>query len=206
MKRSSSSSLQRLPRNKLKTHTDSLSQKKWRQLATTDKVCHNKCGINLLCGDYGSSISHYTVAAKETLLKDKQAENVKDLRPSGDKLLPEWEIASSSLRQQLVNLLYVSNTRGRFCSIFPHQVSFVVLHPWRADEVVLLAPPVAEAAEEVVWEESVDGVSNDVDVHRLFYPEPDKDMCTEEALLSCNEVETLCRRDLSPRAAPLLTW
>lgn len=58
----------------------------------------------------------------------------------------------------------------------PHQVSFVVLHPRRADEVVLLAPPVPEAAEEVVGEESIDGVPDDVDVNRLFYPEPGGDI------------------------------
>lgn len=61
-------------------------------------------------------------------------------------------------------------------SYFSHKVSFVVFHPRRADEVVLLAPPVPEAAEEVVGEESIDGVPNDVDVHRLLYPEPGRDI------------------------------
>ena len=55
-----------------------------------------------------------------------------------------------------------------------HQVSLVVLHPRRADQVVLLAPPVPEAAEEVVGEEAVDGVSDDVDVHGLLHPKPDR--------------------------------
>lgn len=57
-------------------------------------------------------------------------------------------------------------------SCFSHQVSFVIFHPRCADQVVLLASPVPEAAEEVVGEESIDGVANDVDVHGLLYPEP----------------------------------
>ena len=50
-----------------------------------------------------------------------------------------------------------------------HQVSLIILHPRRADQVVLLAPPVTKASEEIIGEEAVDWVSDDVDVHWLFY-------------------------------------
>ena len=60
-----------------------------------------------------------------------------------------------------------------FNLISSHQVSFVVLHPRGADEVVLFPSPVPEAPEEVVWQEAVDGVPDDVDVDRLLYPEPE---------------------------------
>lgn len=144
------------------------------------------------------------VAAKETLLGDKRAENVTDLGPTGFKLLPES--FKPELRNSCVivattgrKYLFERNTRDVPCelhqgqisllprfnrkqktkkkaSYFSHKVSFVVFHPRRADEVVLLAPPVPEAAEEVVGEESIDGVPNDVDVHRLLYPEPGRDI------------------------------
>lgn len=61
------------------------------------------------------------------------------------------------------------------CLLFSHQVSLIVFHPWRADEVVLLTPPVPEATEEVVGEESIDGVPDYVDIDGLLYPEPDED-------------------------------
>lgn len=38
--------------------------------------------------------------------------------------------------------------------------------------MVLLAPPVPKTPEEVVGEEAVNGISDDVDVDRLLYPEP----------------------------------
>lgn len=38
--------------------------------------------------------------------------------------------------------------------------------------MVLLAPPVTEATEEVVGEEPVDGIPDYVDIDRLLYPEP----------------------------------
>lgn len=41
--------------------------------------------------------------------------------------------------------------------------------------MVLLAPPVTKAAEEVVGEEPVDGVPDYVDVDGLLYPEPYKE-------------------------------
>lgn len=54
----------------------------------------------------------------------------------------------------------------------PHQVSLLILHPRRPDQVALLPPPVPEAAEEVVGEEAADGVPDDVDVDGLLDPEP----------------------------------
>ena len=54
----------------------------------------------------------------------------------------------------------------------PHQVSLVVLHPRRADEVVLLPPPVPEPPEEVVGQEAVDRVPDYVDVDGLLHPKP----------------------------------
>lgn len=41
--------------------------------------------------------------------------------------------------------------------------------------MVLLAPPVTEATEEVVGEESIDGVPDYVDIDGLLYPEPEGD-------------------------------
>lgn len=54
------------------------------------------------------------------------------------------------------------------------QVSLVVFHPRCADQVILLAPPVSKPAEKVVGEEAVNGVSDDVNVHRLLHPEPEE--------------------------------
>lgn len=55
-----------------------------------------------------------------------------------------------------------------------YQISLVVGHLGGADEVVLLAPPVAEATEEVVGQEAVDGVADDVDVDGFLDLKPDK--------------------------------
>lgn len=40
--------------------------------------------------------------------------------------------------------------------------------------MVLLAPPVTKATEEIVGEEAIDGVPDYIDIHRLIYPEPCK--------------------------------
>lgn len=40
--------------------------------------------------------------------------------------------------------------------------------------MILLPPPVPETSEEVVGEETVNGVPYDVDVDGLLYPEPDR--------------------------------
>lgn len=56
----------------------------------------------------------------------------------------------------------------------PHQVSLLILHPRRPDQVVLLSPPVSEAAEEVVGEEAADGVPDYVDVDGLLDTEPSR--------------------------------
>ncbi len=54
-----------------------------------------------------------------------------------------------------------------------YQVSLVVCHPRGPDDVILFPPPVAEAPEEIIGQESVDGISDDVDVHGLIRSEPD---------------------------------
>lgn len=41
--------------------------------------------------------------------------------------------------------------------------------------MVLLAPPVTKATEEIVGEEAIDGIPDYVDIHRLLYLEPDTD-------------------------------
>lgn len=80
----------------------------------------------------------------------------------------------------------------------PHQVSLLILHPWRADKVVLLPPPVPEAAEEVVGEEAADGVPDDVDVDGLLDPEP----------FRAKDQSCCCRRrgPPAPRRPRPLTW
>lgn len=40
--------------------------------------------------------------------------------------------------------------------------------------MVLLAPPVTKATEEIIGEEAIDRVPDYVDIHRLVYPEPDR--------------------------------
>lgn len=39
--------------------------------------------------------------------------------------------------------------------------------------MILFPPPVAEAPEEIIGQESIDGISDDVDVHGLIRSEPD---------------------------------
>lgn len=52
------------------------------------------------------------------------------------------------------------------------QVSLLVLHPRCPYQVVLFPTPVPETAEEVIGQEAVDGVSDDVNVHRVIYLKP----------------------------------
>lgn len=65
--------------------------------------------------------------------------------------------------------------------------------------MVLLPPPVPEAAEEVVGEEAADGVPDDVDVDGLLDPEP----FSEPSENQKSELQPAC-----PAAAvtPPLTW
>lgn len=82
-----------------------------------------------------------------------------------------------------------------FKTKWPHQVSLLILHPWCPNQVVLLPPPVPEAAEEVVGEEAADGVPDYVDVDGLLYPEP------ESAEKQRSEPQPRFPRQLRGRAA-----
>lgn len=87
----------------------------------------------------------------------------------------QLEAWSSRLRKQLQAFSSQKQELSAAWKRRSHQVSLVVFHPGGPDEVVLLAPPVTEATEEVVGEEPVDGVPDYVDVDGLLYPEPYKD-------------------------------
>lgn len=89
--------------------------------------------------------------------------------------------------------------REELGKVQPHQVSLLVLHPRRPNQVVLLPPPVPEAPEEVVGEEAADGVPDDVDVDGLLYPEP-----AESSGKQRSELQPPSRNCAA--AVPLLTW
>lgn len=56
------------------------------------------------------------------------------------------------------------------------QVSLVVLHARRPDQVVLFTPPVSKTAEKVVGKETVNWIPDYVYVDRLLHPKPEREM------------------------------
>lgn len=55
------------------------------------------------------------------------------------------------------------------------QVSLVVLHAGRPNQVVLFTPPVSKTPEKVVRKETVNRIPDDVYVDGLLYPKPEKE-------------------------------
>lgn len=94
----------------------------------------------------------------------------------------------------------------------PHQVSLLILHPRRPDQMALLPPPVPEAAEEVVGEEAADGVSDDVDVDGLLDPEPfqsrqkKQKQKQKKSKDKKSELQPACSLPPVPQITPPLTW
>lgn len=54
------------------------------------------------------------------------------------------------------------------------QISLIVFHLGRPDQVILLSSPVPKTSEKVIGEETVNGIPDDVYIYRLIYPEPKK--------------------------------
>lgn len=54
------------------------------------------------------------------------------------------------------------------------QISLIIFHLGRTDQMILLSPPVPKTSEKVIGKETVNGIPDDVDIYRLIYPEPEK--------------------------------